>query len=303
VALLTSQLFGYDQGVFGAVVSLPSFRRQFNEPSPNTEGVMAAIYDIGCFVGCIVAFLGAERFGRKGSLMWGTWIMVLGTILQAAAYENVQMILSRVVSGIGNGINTCVVPMWQAECFQAQNRGAMLVIQSALIALGHPLSTFMGLASSQAEPNEFSWRWPIAFQGVFCVFILVALPWLPESPRWLVAHDRADEAQEVFARLAGKNGLPSQHPHVLQQLNDIKANVAEERRIGEATWTEVFTEGKLRNLSRVLLGAGPYMFNQWSGINSLAYFLPITFERNIGLSRQLSLILAGVLGLQYFLVS
>lgn len=145
----------------------------------------------------------------------------------------------------------------------------MLVIQSALIALGHPLSTFMGLASSQSEPSEFSWRWPIAFQGVFCVIILIVLPWLPESPRWLVSHDRADEAQHVFARLAGKNGLPSDHPHVVTQLHEIKQNVAEERRIGEATWTEVFTEGKLRNLSRVLLGAGPYMFNQWSGINSL----------------------------------
>lgn len=55
-------LFGYDQGVFGAVVSLPSFREQFDEPSPNLEGIMAAIYDIGCFVGCIVAFLGAERY-------------------------------------------------------------------------------------------------------------------------------------------------------------------------------------------------------------------------------------------------
>lgn len=44
-------------------------------------------------------------------------------------------------------------------------------------------------------------------------------------------------------------------------------------------------------------------FNQWSGINSLAYFLPITFERNIGLSTELSLIIAGVLGIQYFFVS
>ena len=44
-------------------------------------------------------------------------------------------------------------------------------------------------------------------------------------------------------------------------------------------------------------------FNQWSGINSLAYFLPVTFERNIGLSTQLSLIISGVLGVQYFLVS
>lgn len=48
---------------------------------------------------------------------------------------------------------------------------------------------------------------------------------------------------------------------------------------------------------------GSNRFNQWSGINSLAYFLPITFERNIGLSTQLSLIISGVLGIQYFLVS
>lgn len=43
--------------------------------------------------------------------------------------------------------------------------------------------------------------------------------------------------------------------------------------------------------------------NQWCGINSLAYFLPITFERNIGLSTQLSLIISGILGIQYFVVS
>lgn len=57
------------------------------------------------------------------------------------------------------------------------------------------------------------------------------------------------------------------------------------------------------NISRVLLGVGPYMMNQWSGINCLAYFLPITFERNIGLDIELSLIIAGVLGVQYFILS
>ena len=81
---------------------------------------MAAIYDIGCFVGCIVAFLGAEKFGRKGSLMWGTWIMVVGTILQAAAFEEIQMIISRIISGIGNGINTCAV--WFTSRKQSLNR-------------------------------------------------------------------------------------------------------------------------------------------------------------------------------------
>ena len=134
----------------------------------------------------------------------------------------------------------------------------MLIIQSALIAFGHPLSTFMGLASRQAEPSSFGWRWPIAFQGVFIVLILVTLPFLPESPRWLVQHGRLDEATDVFARLGGKESTIDD-PVILKERDEIIASVEEERSLGEATWSEVFTEGKNRNLSRVLLGAGPYM--------------------------------------------
>lgn len=84
----------------------------------------------------------------------------------------------------------------------------MLIIQSALIAFGHPLSTFMGLASSQADPSSFAWRWPIAFQGFFLVVILAMLPLLPESPRWLVQHDRVEEATES-SRGSTARRLPS----------------------------------------------------------------------------------------------
>jgi MFS family permease len=80
--------------VLGAVISLPSFRETFDDPHPNLEGILASIYDIGCFVGAILAFFTAERFGRKGSLIWGTWIMVVGTILQTASFEKIQMIFS-----------------------------------------------------------------------------------------------------------------------------------------------------------------------------------------------------------------
>lgn len=295
-------LFGYDQGVLGAVIGLRSFRADFDNPSAKLEGIIAAIYDIGCFIGAIVAFLTADRYGRKGSIKWGCWIMVVGTILQTSATESVQLIIARTVTGVGNGINTVNVPVWQAESFKSHNRGALLIIQSALIAFGHPLSTFMGLASSQAEPSSFAWRWPIAFQGVFLVIILIALPILPESPRWLAQHDRLEEAVEIFARLEGRD-VSIEHPSVIRQRDEVKASVQQELLLGSASWGEVFTEGRNRNISRVLLGAGPYMMNQWCGINSLAYFLPITFERNIGLSTQLSLIISGVLGFQYFLIS
>ena len=134
----------------------------------------------------------------------------------------------------------------------------MLVIQSALIAFGHPLSTFMGLASSQADPSSFAWRWPIAFQGFFLILILISLPFLPESPRWLVQHGRVEEATDVFARLEGKN-FTVNDPKVIKERDMVVASVQQEQALGQASWAEVFTEGKNRNLSRVLLGAGPYM--------------------------------------------
>ena len=116
----------------------------------------------------------------------------------------------------------------------------------------------MGLASSYAEPSSFAWRWPIAFQGVFLVMILVALPVLPESPRWLVQHDRIEEATNALARLEGR-GIGHEHPSVVRQSEAILASVRQEAALGQASWGEVFTEGKNRNISRVLLGAGPYM--------------------------------------------
>ena len=134
----------------------------------------------------------------------------------------------------------------------------MLIIQSALIALGFPLSTFMGLASSQADPSSFAWRWPIAFQGFFLVFILCALPFLPESPRWLCSHDRVEEATEVFARLESKTATINDEK-IIRERDVVVSSVQRERELGEASWGEVFTEGKNRNISRVLLGAGPYM--------------------------------------------
>ena len=116
----------------------------------------------------------------------------------------------------------------------------------------------MGLASSQAEPSSFAWRWPIAFQGVFLILILLALPFLPESPRWLVQHDRIEEAANVLARFEGE-GIGRDNPSVVRQREEMVDSVQQEAAMGQASWGEVFTEGRNRNISRVLLGTGPYM--------------------------------------------
>ncbi len=88
--------------------------------------------------------------------------------------------------------------------------------------------------------------------------ILIALPILPESPRWLVQHDRVDEATRVLARFEG-TGIGPDHHHVVRQSEEMIDSVKQEAVLGQASWGEVFTEGRNRNISRVLLGTGPYM--------------------------------------------
>ena len=104
-------------------MGLSSFRKEFDNPSPNIEGIIASFYDIGCFLGAMLAFLTADKFGRKGSIFWGSIIMVIGTILQTSPVERVQLIIARVITGIGNGVNTVNVPIWQSESFRSHNRG------------------------------------------------------------------------------------------------------------------------------------------------------------------------------------
>jgi len=95
-------LFGYDQGVFGGVVINQNFLELHDLVGPSKTKVLAtvaAIYDIGCFLGALVAFTIGERLGRKNGVLLGTFIMSIGAILQASSYSLPHMFVARVVLG------------------------------------------------------------------------------------------------------------------------------------------------------------------------------------------------------------
>lgn len=123
-------MFGYDQGVLSALITLPSWQRVFplmtpretpndlcwidgdrSNPDPtqctgdaNLQAFAVAIYQIGCFFGAVVILFHGEKWGRKPSTFWGSFIMVVGTIMQAAANGYALLCVGRVVGGVGNGM-------------------------------------------------------------------------------------------------------------------------------------------------------------------------------------------------------
>lgn len=137
-------LFGYDQGVMSGLLTGSAFTSIFPEidttgdghGSPSLQGTVVAIYDVGCFFGAILSLFIGETLGRRKSIMAGCLVMIVGATLQASAYSIPQLIVGRIVAGLGNGLNTSTIPVWHSELMKATKRGKGLCIELAVNLFG-----------------------------------------------------------------------------------------------------------------------------------------------------------------------
>lgn len=122
-------LFGYDQGVFGGILSNQHFLRTFNYPNATMQGQIVATYDIGCIMGTLLSIFVGDKIGRRRSILLGCCILIVGGIIQASVSTLAPMIVGRIVAGVGNGMNTIAIPIWQSETAKASHRGKLIVLQ------------------------------------------------------------------------------------------------------------------------------------------------------------------------------
>ncbi|THY19757.1 general substrate transporter [Aureobasidium pullulans] len=310
IAGLDFLLFGYDQGVMGGLLTLKSFVGTFpeidtqNPPRGQTasyvstvQGISIASYNLGCFVGALMTIWIGDWLGRRKTIFLGSAIMVIGATLQTSAFSLGHLIAGRVITGVGNGMNTSTVPSWQSECSKSHRRGQMVMIEGALITGGVCMSYWIDFGFSFLEPSTVSWRFPIALQILFALIILMFIMGLPESPRWLIMKGQEDEALNVLCALNDKN---SEDPYIVSEFAAIKDSAMIMQQGG---FKDLFTMDEDRNFHRVVLAYVNQMFQQISGINLITYYAASIYETSIGLSGFLSRILAAANGTEYFLAS
>ncbi|OKL56481.1 hypothetical protein UA08_08106 [Talaromyces atroroseus] len=313
-------LFGYDQGVFskpisiyreneiqltifdtgGVVISQDYLEVHGLVGKTTISSTVTAIYDVGCFFGAIIAFTIGEALGRKKSIMIGTTVMAVGTILQASSFSLPQMFVGRIVSGLGNGINTATAPIWQTETSQLKWRGKLVTFEMMMNIAGYCLVNWINYGFSFVG-GPVAWRFPLAFQFVFLFVLWFTTPWLPESPRWLIAHGREEEAIEVLSCLEAK---PKNDPFVVSQCREISFSVRYERENG-VRWRDIFKkrENDTKPLRRLVLGAGSQFMQQFGGINIMSYYFPTVLTNSVGLSDELARLLTACNGVSYLMFS
>lgn len=146
VAVTGFSLFGYDQGLMSGLITGDKFNEEFpatagdDQHATVIQGAVTACYEIGCFFGAIFALFRGDHYGRRPIVLLGSILLTVGAVISVTTFEGHwplgQFVVGRVISGLGNGMNTATIPVWQSEMSHAENRGILVSFEGSVIAVG-----------------------------------------------------------------------------------------------------------------------------------------------------------------------
>lgn len=144
--------FGYDQGVFGGLLQNPDWLDQFNHPKPVITGITVSSYCLGALFGCVTNFFIGDIFGRRRMIWMAMGLIIVGASLQTSAYSLGHLIAGRVITGLGTGIDSSTVPMYQSELSKKHNRGQVVAWEIWFIGIGIVLAYW--IVSRLSSPSH-----------------------------------------------------------------------------------------------------------------------------------------------------
>ncbi|KAJ1595324.1 hypothetical protein NDA14_001463 [Ustilago hordei] len=287
-------LFGYDTGTISGLLVMENFKQTFGQFYPvnvpsNTTGAPKPGYDLstsdtslvvsilsaGTFIGALAGAPISDILGRRWGMQIALLVFCVGVIMQMATTDLGVFIGGRVIAGLGVGILSTIVPMYQSETAPRWIRGAVVSGYQWAITIGL-LCASLASYGTQNRDNTSAWRVPVGIQFVFalilCAFFLV----LPESPRWLVKKGNHERASKSLARL---NSTDVDDPLVRSELSVIQTNLDIELTHSTGSYLDCFKNNDRKYLLRTFTGTFIQAFQQLTGINFIFYF-GTTFSKN-----------------------
>ncbi|KAI9741572.1 MAG: MFS sugar transporter [Claussenomyces sp. TS43310] len=278
-------LFGFDISSMSGVLGTAAYRNYFGHPRSTVQGAITCAMPFGSLLGALSSSYISDKYSRKFAIQSATIFWILGSIIQCASNGIAMLCVGRAISGLGVGIASSVVPVYQSEIAQKEIRGRVVALQQWAITWGILIQFFIQYGASYIgggprDPNQptAAFRIPWGIQMVPAIILLIGMFWLPLSPRWLASKDRWEEAIQVLADLHGDGDL--NHPKVLAEYQEIEEALRFERGEILSSYRQMIEPRMLR---RVVLGMSIQMWSQLSGINIMMYYIFYIMESaNIG---------------------
>jgi len=325
-ACIGGLLYGYNQGVFSGVLTMPRFSSYMGGyiQDPTQKGWLTSILELGAWLGTLLSGFIAETLSRKYAIVTATSVFILGVIIQCTATSagHNAILAGRFIVGMGVSSLSMMVPMYVAECAPPEMRGLLVGLQQLAIEFGILVSFWIDygtnfIGGTGETQSKASWLIPLSLQLFPALILLVGMLFMPFSPRWLVHHGREAEARKTLASL---RGLSQDDPLIEIEFLEIKGQSMFEKRsiaasfphLSELTAMNTFklqfvAIGSLFKtksmLKRVGVATITMFFQQFTGINAILYYAPTIFL-DLGLtSNTVSLLATGVVGIVMFIAT
>jgi SP family sugar:H+ symporter-like MFS transporter len=284
-------VYGYDTGTISGIIAMPYFVEKYGHSelvngtieyslASNDKSLIVSILSAGTFVGALVGYPSSDYLGRRWGLILSCFVFSLGVIFQTVATALPLFVIGRVVAGVGVGIISCIVPMYQSECAPKWIRGAIVSGYNWFITIGLLIAAVVN-NDTQNLRSYACYRIPVGIQLIWALILCVGMFVLPESPRYLISKGRIEEAYKCQSRLASST---VDDPQVDRDIKEIIADTELMKVYGRGTFADCFKMGPQKNLVRTLVGIFLQAWQQLTGINFIFYY-GTTFFKSSGISQ------------------
>ena len=262
VATLGGLLFGYDTSVINGA---GGFMSQDLGLDALGLGIAVSSLLFAAAVGALTGGRVSDAIGRKRTILVMALMFLVGVVIVVSAPGLGAVVAGRIVLGLAVGTASVAVPVYLAELAPYEIRGSLAGRNEMMIVTGQLAAIVVNAIIGNLWGEQFVgiWRVMFVFAGIPAVLLLLGMARLPESPRWLVAKGRADEALTILETLRPEG-------RAVPELADISCSQEAEARRSTMSLAEILSNKNLVKI--VLIGCGLAFFQQTTGINSILYY-------------------------------
>ena len=295
VAALGGFLFGYDTAVISGTIAQVS---QLFQLDALQQGWYVGCALIGSIVGVLFAGILSDKLGRKLTMVISAVLFSTSALGCAISADFTQLVIYRIIGGVGIGVVSIVSPLYISEVSVAQYRGRLVSLYQLAVTVGF-LGAYLvnyqllGYAQSGSQLSidwlnkifvTEVWRGMLGMEMLPAVLFFIIIFFIPESPRWLIVKGKEEKAVNILEKIYNSVS------EATSQLNETKSVLTSETK---SEWALLMKPGIFK---AVIIGVCIAILGQFMGVNAVLYYGPSIFE-NAGLSGGDSLFYQVLVGL------
>jgi sugar porter (SP) family MFS transporter len=243
----------------------------YSKAAGPSTGLVFAIFNIGSLAA--IPFTGPvnDHLGRRAGIFAGCCFVIIGACIQAPATSNSMFLGGRFLTGFGQGFANVSAPTYVSELAHPRWRGPLSGLMQTNYYVGSIIASWVTYGTAFID-GDSSFRIPLWLQLVSSGIVALGIWFGPETPRWLMAHNRREDAERVLADLHGE-GSPD-HPDVRLQLAEMENKIPKAG--SDKRWwdyRELFNTRAARH--RMICVIGMSWIGQYSGNVLVSYYFPV----------------------------